>query len=302
MIVVHRHVPDGKAPPGSAVTIGLFDGVHLGHRKLLEETVKAAERRGGHAIVMTFHETPGKRNIPLIVPLRKRLELIEESGVDECLLVDGSSPLFSMSAGEFVRQVLHREIGAHTVIVGENWRFGRNKEGDVQTLRETAAQQGISVTVVPRVRKGGQIVSSSAIRKAVTEGKVQAAADMLGRPFSLEGTAEKGKGLGRRIGFPTINFHPEEGIIVPPPGVYATTTIVAGVRFLSATCVGENLLVETHLIDATMDNTEGTSLEVEFLDRIRPLVSFRSMEEMKALISRDVEEVRRRWKRREHSP
>ena len=209
----------------SVVTLGVFDGVHRGHAEVIGRVVSAARRRGCQAAVVTFDRHPSvlfdHRPAPAITSLEHRIRLFEALGVDVCVVMEFSEAVAQMPAEEFARTVFHDLLGAELLVLGFDCRFGRGRQGDVELCRRLGPELGFEVESVPPVEFGGRPVSSTAIRQAVTEGDLDGAESLLGRPFSLFGTVVRGEGRGRRIGFPTANLDPHNEIL-PPEGIYAT--------------------------------------------------------------------------------
>lgn len=254
---------DAKPKPRK-VAIGTFDGVHLGHRQVIEgsDTVLTFEP---HPLVVLKHDAAPKTLTRL--PLKARL--LEEIGVKEMVLIEFSPEFAAMTAEEFVRKVLIETLGATHVSVGENFRFGQKASGDPGFL---AKFEEFETTVVPLVENGGEIVSSTQIRGLVASGDVERADELLGYPFTMVGEVKHGDKRGRELGFPTANLEPDEHDAVPGHGVYAALTngvpsaVNVGVRPTFQT--GRGLLVESFLIDWEGD-LYGQQIEVAFLRRLR---------------------------------
>lgn len=251
-------------PKPRRVAIGTFDGVHLGHRKVItgSDTVLTFEP---HPLVVLKHDAAPKTLTRL--PLKARL--LEEIGVKEMVLIEFSPEFAAMTAEEFVQKVLIDTLGATHVSVGENFRFGKQASGDPEFL---AKFDEFETTVVPLVENGGEIVSSTQIRGLVASGSVERADELLGYPFTMVGEVKHGDKRGRELGFPTANLEPDEHDAVPGHGVYAALTngvpsaVNVGVRPTFQT--GRGLLVESFLIDWEGD-LYGQQIEVAFLQRLR---------------------------------
>jgi riboflavin kinase/FMN adenylyltransferase len=267
-----------------SVALGTFDGVHRGHLRVIE----AARRAGLRTTVVTFHPHPravlGGR-IDLLATLERRLELLDEAGVEDVLVLRFDERLAALSADEFAQRIL-RGIGAETIVAGETFRFGRRREGDLELLERL----GFDVRRVPLVEN----VSSSLIRELVHAGDTERAADALGRPPEVEGIVVRGDGRGRELGFPTANLDVPPDLLVPPDGVYAGWA--ADRR--AAVSIGTNphfdgveRRVEAHLLDFDGD-LYGERLVVELWSRLREQRRFDSLEELVAAIGDDVERTR----------
>jgi riboflavin kinase / FMN adenylyltransferase len=267
-----------------SVALGTFDGVHRGHLRVID----AARRAGLRTTVVTFHPHPRAvlgGEVELLATLERRLELLEEAGVEDVLVLSFDERLAALSADEFAERIL-RGIGAETVAAGETFRFGRGREGDLELLDRL----GFDVRRVPLVEN----VSSSLIRELVHAGDLQRAATLLGRPPEVEGIVVRGDGRGRELGFPTANLDVPDDLLVPPDGVYAGW---AG-RRRAAVSIGTNphfdgleRRVEAHLLDFDGD-LYGDRLVVEVWSPIREQRRFDSLGELVAAIGDDVDRTR----------
>jgi riboflavin kinase/FMN adenylyltransferase len=267
-----------------AVAVGTFDGVHRGHRRVIE----AAQDTGLRTGVVTFDPHPRAvlgDGVELLATLERRLELLEDTGIEDVLVLPFDQQLAALPAAEFAEQML-RGIGAEIVAAGETFRFGRGREGDLDLLE----QLGFEVRRVP-LADGA---SSSRVRKLVRSGQIEAAAALLGRPPEVEGIVVRGDGRGRELGFPTANLDVPAGLLVPPDGVYAGWA--HGHR--AAVSIGTNphfdgveRRVEAYLLDFDGD-LYGERLLVEFWGLLRGQRRFDSLEELVATIADDVEHVR----------
>jgi riboflavin kinase/FMN adenylyltransferase len=270
------------------VAIGTFDGVHLGHR----EVIDAADT------VLTFEPHPLRILHPeaapkLIMPFEIKRDVIEGLGVDELVVIPFDEPFSQIEAEQFCAGVLWDRLGARKVSVGENFRFGARARGDASMLE---AREEFQTRVLPLVEVDGETVSSSRIRALVAAGEVAAAARCLGAPFLFEGDVTQGDLRGRELGFPTANLVPDDSLVVPGHGVYAAfangrpAAVNVGVRPTFET--GRGLLVEAHLIDFDGD-LYGRKLRVAFIERLRGERRFPNVEDLIAQMHRDVEEAER---------
>jgi len=292
------------------LTIGNFDGVHLGHVGIFHRVKDLARALGGESLVMTFHPHPIKvlspgNGPPLITLHEQKVQLIEAAGIDVLIVVQFTIAFAQMTADDFVERILHEKIGARAVIVGPDYRFGRDRRGNIAFLMTMGKKFNFEVHVVPDLTVNGKEVSSSAIRSFILAGDVERARTMLGRDYQVSGRVVRGRDRGGRLlGFPTANLVLMEKL-TPKQGVYATEVWVGGRRYQGATNIGYNptfrngvLSVETHIIDFSGD-LYGKTLQVRFIKRLRDEKAFSGPQELAAQIQRDVRQAReilaRRW-------
>jgi riboflavin kinase/FMN adenylyltransferase len=290
--------------PGCAVAIGNFDGVHLGHRALIDTARALASPRGAATVALTFEPHPAKVLSsaiapPLVTTLPRKLQLLEAAGVDAVVVQPFDRDYAATTAEEFARRDLLGRLDARDVVVGFDFTFGRGRAGDVPALSRLLERQA-TVHVVPAVRAEGWTVSSSKIRELVLTGRVAAAARLLGRPFLLDGTVVPGHGRGRTIGLPTANIAPATELL-PATGVYAVQAIAPGLARPTpgAANIGvkptfgvEELTVEVHLLDVSPD-LYGQPIAVAFLERLRGEERFPDVDALLAQIQVDLAEARR---------
>ncbi len=281
------------------ITIGNFDGLHLGHRRIIESVVTGARRSGGTAAVMTFDPHPLRILAPEKAPsqlqtLEQKIRSLERLEVDLALIVPFTKELAACPAHEFA-QMLGSKLGVKEVHVGENFSFGRGREGNVGLLREVGRQAGYKVEIVGPVKFRNTVVSSTRIRQLVRQGRVALAARLLGRCYSIVGSVVEGRRVGATIGFPTANIAPENEII-PCFGVYVTLVDINGRRYQSVTNIGlrptfagpgEQSTIETFVFDFN-GPLYGAKVELEFCFRLRDERKFPSVEALVAQIRRDV--------------
>jgi len=299
--------PGGKPPSArpTVATLGVFDGVHVGHQHIVRRVVTLARERDARTAVITFDRHPqqalGGAAEPCITSLEHRLRLFEELGADACLVIEFTPEVAQMEAEDFARAVLRDALGVELLLVGEDCRFGRGRRGDVALLRGMAVELGLDAAVVEPVKVGGEVVSSTAIRQAVTAGDFARAQELLGRPFSLLGTVVRGSGHGRSLGFPTANLDVHNELI-PCEGVYASWFFVGGQRGASVSSIGrretfERLRtdmpeVEVHVLDGE-PSLYGRQVEVQFVRRLRAQQRFGSAGALTRQIEADCAEARR---------
>lgn len=288
-------------------TIGMFDGVHRGHQKIIECIRHYALIGKGKSVVITFDRHPKSvtENRPpsFITSMEHRLSLLERLGVDYVVVLQFDQVLAKMTAEDFIREVLVRWLGIKCIVLGFNCRFGKNREGNITLVRKLADKYGFEVYGCQPVIYRGQVISSTAIRKAILEGELEKAEAMLGRPVSVIGTVVKKSGRGRILGYPTANLelHHE---VRPPRGVYGTKVRWAEQVHLALTNIGlrptfvqepftgeeETLEIEVHILDF-QGFLYGQTLEVQFLFKIRDEIPFQTAEELKTQIERDKESL-----------
>lgn len=291
------------ADPGqkTALAIGNFDGVHLGHQKILRTLTHLAETHNLISSVLTFDPHPDKYfhrpGFYHIQTLGQRLEKMEELGVRQAVVAVFDRHLAEMKPEEFIRRIIKNVFRAETVIVGENFRFGYSRSGNVSLLKKKCFSEGFSVVAVPPVTVRARKVSSSLVRELLLEGKVGRARLFLGRCYELEGAVGRGSLRGQSIGYPTANLITENEIL--PIGVFLTQAWVSGRFFDSLTNIGscptfskKGLHIETHLLDFKGD-LYGKRMKLLFLKKIRDEKKFPSPEELALQINRDLERAKR---------
>lgn len=290
--------------PAPAVAVGNFDGVHRGHQALAAAAVEEASARRGAAAVLTFDPHPARVLQPQRAPsalmtLEQKAEALGGLGLDHMAVLEFNRALAAQTAEEFARNVLVGSLGAHTVVVGANFRFGRGRQGDVAALIALGTELGFSVYVVPPVLHAGSPVSSTRIRDAVVAGDLGEAAALLGRPYFVDGRVAQGDGRGRTLGFPTANLDVVNETL-PARGVYACWSRVDGVEPLLAAAVnvgrrptfgGETMTVEAHLLDFSGD-LYGRSMRLSFRERLRGELRFPDADALRAQIEADVARAR----------
>ncbi|MFF2370251.1 bifunctional riboflavin kinase/FAD synthetase [Agromyces sp. NPDC058110] len=296
-------VPAGFGP--SAVTIGKFDGVHQGHRALIERIRAIADERGLVTAAVTFDRNPLALLAPdkcpePLVSNRQKLELLATTGVDATLLLPFDRALASVPATEFVERVLVHALDAKVVLVGKDFRYGAKGAGDVDLLIELGRTYGFEVEVVDDVRpEGERRVSSTWIREILAEGDVRHATALLGHTPTVSGIVVHGAKRGRELGFPTANLTPESEGLVPADGVYAGWLTDAGTRYPAAISVGDNPTfegvapkqVEAYVLDRDLDLYDHV-VDVEFVERIRGMVAFTSIPDLIETMRGDVERAK----------
>jgi riboflavin kinase/FMN adenylyltransferase len=306
---------DGRSealPRGGAVTIGNFDGLHRGQRTLVEHVARRAGELGAPAVVLTFDPHPlsvlaPAREPPRLTSERQRRELLAAAGIDLLWLVPFDAALAAWEPERFVRELLAERLGAREVAVGSTFRFGRERAGDVGLLRRLGAELGFTVSGLREHADAAGTLSSTRIRRAVGEGEVEAAAELLGRPFAVDGAVVHGDQKGRSIGWPTANVAPvDPKLLLPASGVYAaeltllgensTYPGVANVGTRPTRGTGGGVTLEIHLFDFGRE-IYGEPVEVAFRRRLRRERRFPSFAALREQIARDAEEAREYFRR-----
>jgi riboflavin kinase/FMN adenylyltransferase len=296
----YRQFPSSQR---SSVTIGNFDGLHLGHRRILEDLVQTAKASGTASVVMTFSPHPLQILHPgkapkLIVPTEDKLARIESLGVDYLVLVRFDEALSRMSGEAFIRQILVGSLRVQHIFVGHNFVFGHKRSGNVTLLETLGRECGYAVHVIPPVAVRGNRVSSTGIRELIRAGRISQANRLLGRYYSLQGRVVSGAGLGRTVLFPTLNLEAQNEIL-PGNGVYATLACFNGETHEAVTNVGTRptlsgtgLSIETHLLQHTPE-APPVNLDLQFLHRLRDERKFASVDELREQIGKDIQRARR---------
>ena len=297
----HLPLPDGP----SVVTIGFFDGVHLGHQEVIRRTVEAAKDRAARSVAVTFDRHPREILTPgeeprLLTTVERKASLIEACGVDVLVVLEFTKEFSQNSAEDFVRDVLVGGLHAVHARVGANFTFGHRAAGTVATLREVGGTLGMTADEVGLFTIDGRVVSSSSIREALATGDLAWPRAGLGRRYAVDGEVVSGAGRGKGLGYPTANLRTWPRLLLPGQGIYAgVAELEDGSRFVAAIDVGTNptfgtepLHVEAFLLDFPDDELRGDTLTVEFWERLRDEVKFDSVEGLVQAIADDVERTR----------
>jgi phosphoribosyl 1,2-cyclic phosphate phosphodiesterase len=290
----------GRSGRGSVIAIGNFDGIHLGHQRVLEFSMRLAKETGAVATALTFDPAPLKVLRPELAPPRistnqQRMEWFGALGMEAAVVLPFTLGLSQETPEDFVDEILAQQLEVRAIVVGDSFRFGHKQTGDVKLLRELGMRYGFDVVVHAPVVLEGEVVSSTLIRKLVADGDVRHASQLLGRPFVLTGEVVAGAGRGRTITFPTLNLKPEQELL-PGRGVYITRTVLEGEPSshrsvtnvgIRPTFNGTSLSVETHLLDYS-GNFAPKRIEIRFWKKLRDEKKFAGAEELKAQIAKDV--------------
>jgi len=315
-LAVHSHIPSGRltvfhsaadwaarfaaSKRGSVIAIGNFDGIHLGHQRVLAFAMTRAKDFGAVSTALTFEPPPLKVLRPDSAPLRistnqQRLECFGALGIEAAVVLPFTPELAALSPEDFVDEILVRQLQVRAIVVGDNFRFGHRHAGDVKFLRDLGMRYGFEVVIHTPVALDGEIVSSTLIRKQIAEGDVTHAARLLGRPFVLTGEVVRGSGTGRKFLFPTLNLKPDQELL-PAKGVYITRTVLEGETSshrsvtnigMRPTFNGSGLTIETHLLDYS-GNFAPRHIEIRFWKRLREEKRFASPDDLRLQIACDI--------------
>jgi len=306
MKVIYKKLPSKRK--SCIASVGVFDGVHLGHQFILKKVISEAKRQNIPSLVITFDVPPKKflnnksaasgksKDIfkGYITDFKQKADILRFMGFDYVWFLKTGKTLLNLSAENFIAYVL-RYFDLKKLIVGEDFRFGYQRRADLETLRSLCAKYGFKLSVLKKIKKNTQVISSSRVRELIQSGKLEEAAKFLGRYFSLEGRVIKGKGIGTKLGFPTANLFVCDHII-PSDGVYSAYVMIGRRIYLGAVNIGarptlsdtKKSLIEVHVINFK-ENILGKKIEIIFLDTIRKERKFSSLTELEAAIKKDID-------------
>lgn len=274
----------------NVVVLGKFDGVHVAHECLIKKAAEIARKLNKKTLVYSMQ----KKDISWITNEAQKEVFLKSMGADSVVFRTLDKEFMSMSADAFVKDILIAELGASHVVVGENFRFGKDRSADVNDLESLLNEFGVEVTVIDTIQIDGLDVSSTAIRNFLSNGEIDKANKYLGRRYYVKGRVSEGKHLGRTLGFPTVNIYPDNEMILPKNGVYLTHTKYNGKTYNSITNIGINptidnassVRIETHIFDFE-DELYGEEITVEFIDFIREEITFDSVEQLQEQVEKD---------------
>ena len=291
------------APRGAVLAVGTFDGVHAGHRRLVERARLTAADLGAPSAVFTFVEHPRTilrpdNPVALLTPWPEKLERLSALALDACFAAHFTPDLALLSPEDFVRRILVDELGVAAVVTGFNFHFGHGQVGNPQTLRDLGKKYGFPVEIVPPVEADGGLISSTRLRELLATGRIEAANGILGYDYTLSGTVIHGDKRGRTIGFPTANLDVPREKLLPAYGVYACWADLGGQRLPAVVNIGQRptfdppkLMIEAHLFDWEGD-IYGEQLAVSLVERIRGEQAFPSVQALVAQITADCQRAR----------
>lgn len=280
------------------LTIGVFDGVHLGHQHLISKLKELAREQGNLSGVITFRQHPQEvispqTRLPALTTLEQRIDLLQKEGADFVIPLSFTPELASLSPERFAN-LLKENLRMKGLVVGADFALGKDRQGDINALRRLGQEMAFSVTVVSPLTIGGEVVSSTAIRQALVEGAMKRAEKLLGRPFRLQGQVVSGDKRGQKLGFPTANIEVEPGYALPPEGVYASQAYINGKAYPAMTNIGSRptfgggpRVIEVYLIDYK-GNLYGQELATDIIERLRDEKRFDTPEQLREQIAQDV--------------
>ncbi len=296
MLIIHR-IKDFPALTKSTVTaIGNFDGIHLGHKKILQVLAGEAEKHKLPSLVLTFSPHPeiyfGKNPVKMIQTMDQRLKDIEKNNISMTLVLPFSGDIASLSSRDFIQNIMIDTLHAEEVIVGDNFRFGKNRTGNVRILQKLSSLCGFRFFSIPSEKRHGRIVSSSLIRTYLLKGNIEKANALLGHPYEIEGTVIKGHSRGKNLGFPTANISSKNEII--PHGIFFSYVCFQGQKRPSLTNIGTSptfgpseTQIESYIIDFT-ENLYGQTQKIQLLKKIRDEIKFNSTKQLAEQLKKDL--------------
>lgn len=294
---LYRDLENFNTTADTVITIGNFDGVHIGHQKIIGKVVELSKKYNFEPVLFTFNNHPMSHfgaDIELIMPESKKIQLIFEKGIKHLISIDFTDEFASMPAELFVREILVKKLKARYIVVGYDYRFGKKRQGDFNLLHMLSAKYGYSAIKIDKVEIDNITVSSTNIRKLIKEGNIELANKMLGREFDMEGVVTDGDNLGKLIGYPTANIN-HNNYIIPKYGVYITKTYIGEQEYPSLTNVGirptivdkNELRIETYILNFDKD-IYGKNVKISFLKYLREEMKFDSFNQLKMKIDEDV--------------
>lgn len=305
-MIVHYGIDSMTPLPYAVVTSGTFDGVHLGHQKILQRLNEVARSHpGGQSVVMTYWPHPrtvvsnDSQNLRLLSTLDEKIGLLEQAGVDHLVVIPFTRSFSQLTSEEFIQQILVNALGTKKLVIGYDHRFGRDREGGFDYIQAHQAEYGFEVEEIPRQDLEAVAISSSKIRAALSEGNVTAATRFLGREYSLTGTIVKGRQLGRTIGFPTANMQVDDAVkLIPANGVYAVDVEQGGQAYsgmlnigFRPTVAGDHQTIETYLFDFDRD-IYGEHMTLRFRAFLRPEQKFNGLPALMEQLHLDEQQAR----------
>lgn len=281
----------------TAVSLGKFDGIHLGHRMLINQVLEE-KSKGYESVVFTFSLHPmslfSDKEVDLIYTEEEKIRLLESLGIDTLISYPFTKETAQTEPEDFIKNILVEQLGAKVIVVGSDYRFGKNRSGDVELLKEFSTKYGYEVVVFDKLKVHDQIVSSTLIRQYIEKGDMESANELLGSPYTITGKVVHGRKLGRTLGIPTTNMLSISNKLYPPNGVYASKTIVDGIEYYGVTSIGTKPTVddqnvkgiETYLFYFDQEIYDKI-IDVQIYEYLRPEVKFDTLEELRAQMYKD---------------
>lgn len=298
---IYHHISELERLNYSIVTIGTFDGVHLGHQKIIKRLVELKKQQGGEVVVFTFDPHPRKvlfpeqKDLKLITTTQEKCEVLKHYGVDHILVFPFTKEFSQIQAEKYVSEIIIKGLKTKTLVIGYDHRFGSNREGNIDTLKKLSEQYHFTVEEIPAQEINQLNVSSTRIRKAIEEGDIQTANEFLGYSFFMTGEVVKGKQLGRTIGYPTANLWIKDADkLIPKIGVYAVDVKIENNHYRGMLNIGTNpttdsdqsIKIEVNIFDFNED-VYGKTISIEFVKRIRDEKKFANLDELKSALAND---------------
>ncbi|MDF2451450.1 MAG: bifunctional riboflavin kinase/FAD synthetase [Bacteroidota bacterium] len=298
---IYHHISELTSLSNSIVTIGTFDGVHKGHQKIISRLVELKQKQGGETVLFTFDPHPRKilfpeqKDLKLITTTAEKCELLKQYGIDHVLVFPFTKEFSQMNANDYISDIISKGLKTKTLVIGYDHRFGSNREGSIETLKQLAPVYHFEVEEISAQEINQLNISSTRIRKAIEEGDIKTANDYLGYAFFISGEVVKGKQLGRTLGYPTANIYiKDEDKLIPKIGVYAVNVILhdsiykgmLSIGYNPTTDTDHNIKIEVNIFDFDQE-IYGQELRLEFVKRIRDEKKFANLEELKHALASD---------------
>ncbi len=301
---VYNHIDEFTAVKNAVVTIGTFDGVHIGHRKIISGIKEIADSIDGETVILTFFPhprmilQPEDESLKLITTIAEKAELMEELGVDHLIITPFSRDFSNQTAESYIRDVLVNKIGTKKIVIGYDHRFGKDRQGGLEDLQRLGPVYGFDVIEIPEQDINEVAISSTRIRNALLNGEIELANSFLGYPFFITGTVIRDDQIGRQLGYPTANIVVEEKYkLIPADGIFAVTVTVAGNQYKGMAYIGSRPTVngltrniEVNIFDFDQD-IYNQAIRMEFLHYVRGDIKFASLDELKVQLAKDKEDV-----------
>lgn len=299
MEVIEKSYTKNRKNIPTVIALGYFDGIHLGHQKLIKTAIKIAQNMNIKSAVYTFNTHPLSVLSPekapkLLFPNNKKIEIIQSLGIDYLVFSDFTRDIMTKTPDKFVKEILVDQFNMKHVVVGFNYKFGYKGIGTPELLKTLGKKHGFAVTVIEPVKEQGTIVSSTNIRKLIANGDMQTTKDYLGHFYSISGKVIRGKGLGKTISIPTANITIDHNLAIPKSGVYKTSVKYNNKKYSAVTNIGYNptfinhpYSIETHIINLSHDIYD-QEIEISFIKRIRSEKKFNSLDELVSQVKKDI--------------